>query len=315
MSNEAEIIIDKSMEKHVIKEVTPPTISIESGPDIRRYYTIILNDHLSLRIYSNTSPHYLKTAELQKGLILIYHRKQLVEEGMGFGVPVINFSEEMFFSKSSQVFAVKEHNFIMITKSFDINAVERKKIGNRRFISNQFFYYIQELSGRIYRNHGGLRKLIWEMGFLLEKALDIGRKYVTVKSKGIVTFTYNIYSDRIHVRCDFTKLNKKNQKNIFVLNEQGSSFFRKYYDTNGLTLTNHKIGAWERINARKACFSDLEDGFCFCLSKVKNSALYRGREVMEDETAWSGLIYKLTPNIDFFNYIIRINDLGGKKNQ
>ncbi len=56
--------------------------------------TLNIDEHVSLRMYSDTRPHCLHTAPLQKGLILAKDGKELVEEGMGFGAPVVIYVDK-----------------------------------------------------------------------------------------------------------------------------------------------------------------------------------------------------------------------------
>jgi hypothetical protein len=55
--------------------------------------TIRISDLISLRVYHDTRPHNLKIANLQKGLIFVYERNELVGEGTGFGLPILVCSQ------------------------------------------------------------------------------------------------------------------------------------------------------------------------------------------------------------------------------
>jgi len=64
-------------------------------------YTLPLSASLSLRIYSDTRPFSWKTADLQKGLIVVCNSKEMVGEGTGFGVPVLQYLDDTYFSGSA----------------------------------------------------------------------------------------------------------------------------------------------------------------------------------------------------------------------
>ena len=68
-----------------------------------KFCTVSLGSNLALRIYPDSRPHNLETAQLQKGLVLMVNGKEVVEEGIGFGVPVVIFSDKTYFSSSAQV--------------------------------------------------------------------------------------------------------------------------------------------------------------------------------------------------------------------
>ncbi len=63
------------------------------GPDS---WTTGIDRDIGGRIYSDTRPHNLDDAPLQKGLILLLEEKELIEEGIGFGAPVVDYADRTF---------------------------------------------------------------------------------------------------------------------------------------------------------------------------------------------------------------------------
>ena len=61
-----------------------------------------LNDELSVRLYSTTQPHLGKIAALQKGLVLVHNGQELIEEGYGFGLPIIEAQGVAYVSRRSE---------------------------------------------------------------------------------------------------------------------------------------------------------------------------------------------------------------------
>jgi len=59
---------------------------------------------VSLRLYASTEPRNLKIADLQKALILVVNGTEAVGEGTGFGLPVLVYSDETYFSGSSKLY-------------------------------------------------------------------------------------------------------------------------------------------------------------------------------------------------------------------
>ena len=68
-----------------------------------RPITLQLTDRLSVRLYRDCRPSCLETGALQKGLVLLLDGKELIEEGVGFGVPVVKYEDKTFFSSKADV--------------------------------------------------------------------------------------------------------------------------------------------------------------------------------------------------------------------
>ncbi len=61
-------------------------------------YTLPISNSVVLGVHLDTKPWNMKTADLQKGLILIYNGVDVIGEGTGFGVPILKYSDETYFS-------------------------------------------------------------------------------------------------------------------------------------------------------------------------------------------------------------------------
>ena len=92
---------------------------------------------------------------------------------------------------------------------------------------------------------------------------------------------------------------------ILILNEQGATFFNKFRGGNEV-LYDKKIGAWTRVDADHADFSDLREHTSFSLEKMDGATFYRGWEQVEGRFSWAGMTYALSPKTLFFNYTIRL---------
>src|SRR5512143_2635224 len=95
---------------------------------IKEPFTQKLSERTALRIYPDTHPHYLEISTLHKGLIIVYDGYERVEEGAGFGVPIIKY-DKTHFPSSAQCFLKKNDNGYVIVKSFEMDAVAKKKVG------------------------------------------------------------------------------------------------------------------------------------------------------------------------------------------
>jgi hypothetical protein len=193
-----------------------------------------LDDRFSLRIGSGTKAQVLKTSSLQKGMILTFDGREIVDEGMGFGVPVIKYRDNMYYSKDANMIRSDKKN--VVRKIFRMNGIERVRVGKLRKIEfpSPAMRFLAGASMRFlagaYTSSNFFGKKIAQVDQALRKHADIETEFVAVKERGEVSVTYEISSHRIHVECDLTHLEKDTLQKIFILNEQGSSFFRQYSD-------------------------------------------------------------------------------------
>jgi hypothetical protein len=58
---------------------------------------------MAVRLYTDTRPHTGKVARLQKGLILEVDGSEVVEEGFGFGLPLVEVEGQAYLSRSALV--------------------------------------------------------------------------------------------------------------------------------------------------------------------------------------------------------------------
>ena len=218
---------------------------------------------------------------------------------MGFGVPVIKYRNGMYYSKDAMMIRINKKN--VVGKNFRMDSLERIRIGKLGKI--EFPSPALRFLAFAYRSSNFLGKRMTQVDQALRKRAEIETEFVAVKNRGDVSMTYEINSHRIHVKCDLTRLEKDALQKIFILNEQGSCFFRQYSDTDGVHLARGEIGAWKRVKAERACFSDPKSTFAFCLNGLEGIAMWRGREDHAD-LRWSGLIYESGPNTDIIDYDI-----------
>jgi hypothetical protein len=127
---------------------------------------------------------------------------------------------------------------------------------------------------------------------------------------GQIIITYHVsHRGIVKVKADFGLIQKRKLQKIFLLNEQGSTFFRKYHDSNGTVLFDSRIGTWERVDAGWATVSAPKNNVGFRLWRIKGSTLRSGREFLEGYLDWIGLDYEIGPDTTEFEYEIEI--LGG----
>lgn len=188
-----------------------------------------ISKQLSLRLYSNTLPHRDHISCLQKGLILIHRGVELSGEGTGFGVPVLRYRDRDYFSGSSTVQTFHNDNCTTAVKNFRFDvALERnfRGVKSRNKMMRKLVRRLEEL----YQRHGNWMWLILKKSLL--ETFGVQTSFVQVKPVGTVSVVFRIENSLIHVKADFNSLEKDGLEKIFLLNEQASSHFRKYCDSN-----------------------------------------------------------------------------------
>ena len=268
----------------------------------REEYTIPISTEVGLRISSDTKPHNLMIANLQKGLRFIYRGKEMVGEGTGFGVPVLLYSNDTYFSGSSRVSFSTKGIVHTIRKEYTMNKLQRKKMRGVK-LENPILRTVWKYLDRLYQKHRHLQPAFSHD--ILGK-LHIHLEFVDTKSVGKVIATYSIEHDRIKVRIDFDPIEKKGLRKIFVLNEQGSKLFRRYSDSCGAELVEREIGGWGIVEAESACITDQQGKVGFQLWASRSGNLHRGREFVKNLADWIGLDYEISPVNSVFEYKIKI---------
>jgi hypothetical protein len=284
--------------------------SVESGkPSIAQFpHTHPISDTVALRVHADTKPKNMKTAQLQKGLILLYKGTEVIGEGIGFGVPIAKYSDETVFSGSSSLRIRTLENIVEIRKEFIMDLVTRNTLRNFKLENPKIRTLLDSIS-TIYKKQYQ-RHVYFARYILLTRSLlfKFGVKSTFIKSapKGVVVVTYLIDQNRILVKLDLSLLERTNLGKIFVLNEQGAHFFRTYSDSESLKLDDEAIGAWNEVTSQSARITNAQDKIGFSLKNVEGTKLRRGRELIKGSLDWIGLDYELGAEHSQFEYEIEV---------
>jgi hypothetical protein len=239
----------------------------------------------------------------------VYRDVERVGEGAGFGVPVIVCSDETYFSGTSKVCMSRGGSSLAIRKEFLMNLVARNALRGIK-LENRKVRTILKHAAEFYREHKHLRSLTLKS---FSKELEFNTCFIETEPIGSVVVDYTIIKGGILIRADFRLLKKKDLDGIFVLNEQGTRFFRKYSDSEGNVLADENIGAYDCVTAERAEITDLSGRIGFGLHQLRSSLLRRGREFLEGTLDWVGLDYDIDPKASVFEYKIEILGVQGKK--
>jgi hypothetical protein len=261
-----------------------------------------VSENLLIRLYADTKPHHQLITRTQKGLILFSNERELAGEGIGLGVPAIRYKDRTYFSGSSTLRFQQTRSHATAIKKFSLNLTTERTLRNIT-LETKATRKIKRSLDKLYMNHKHLRLLATEN---LLKQVGIKRAFTQTKPVGTATITYNIDPPYIRTEAEFNLFQNADLQKIYLLNEQGSTHFRKYYDSNGAVLFDEAIGAWEKVDASWACIYSVEDRFGFRLWKHKDAILHRGREFLHGTHDWIGLDYEADPENLHFDYDIEL---------
>lgn len=270
------------------------------------YITVDLKDRLSVKAYFDCSPHCMETAPLQKGLVLMLDEKELIEEGMGFGVPVVKYKDKTYFSTSAKLSMHENRSSHMLRKTYLLDAVSRKKIGQESYINDGFYSSVHKTFEKLYLHNKRISPFLNKIMELRDVA-RIKTEFKKVNPRGTISVDYEVLSSSIRISVDFSNLELNNCQEALVVNEQGSTIFENYADTSGVHLAAKNIGAWDVVTANKASMLNANEQLAFSLQRVKGATLFRGWEKTRNRFSWAGLSYSLRPNHGTFKYTIHLD--------
>jgi len=83
-----------------------------------------LNDDVEIRLHATTRPHVGKIAALQKGLVLVYQGQAIIEEGYGFGLPIIDAPDGAHISRHAETTIQRDGGDVKLVKSYRIDVLD-----------------------------------------------------------------------------------------------------------------------------------------------------------------------------------------------
>ncbi len=268
--------------------------------------TVPLSSRLSVRLYSDCRPNYLETAALQKGLVLLHDGRELIEEGVGFGVPVLKYEDKTFFSSKAEVTVQKHDSGYLLTKNFVLDTVSVKKIGSASYINDKLYSTARKSFQLLYLKHKRLNPLFNKL-MEIRDLFGIKTEFRRVNPRGTITVTYHCQPDAIKIHADLSNITLNRCQEVLLLNEQGSSIFQAYTDTTGRKLWGNQIGAWERVAAANAALRSPDSRVAFSVGDGSGASLFRGWERTRKRFSWAGLSYSIQPHTNEFDYCISLH--------
>jgi hypothetical protein len=270
--------------------------------DSENCFTFKLNEALAVRVYRDNKPCCLETAPLQKGLVLVHHGKELIEEGIGFGVPVVKYQDKTLFSRTAQIVTCADQR--CFEKHFLLDTISTKRF-YKTHVNDNFYEAIHKLFEKAYLGHQTMQPLNNKI-MELRELLKIKTEFQHVKPRGIIKIKYALLDDAVRVSADFSGLALKDCVELLMLNEQGANNFGCYSDSDGLRLVTGRIGAWDVVSAKNASLTNSSGDLGFSLEPAASARLFRGWEKTRNRFSWAGLSYSIASARTNFEYVIRL---------
>jgi hypothetical protein len=228
--------------------------------------------------------------------------RELIEEGMGFGVPVVKYADKTFFSGKAEVRNCSEN---ILEKTFWLDTISVKKFGKTAAI-DRVYSPLRRTFEVLYLKHKKLKPL-FNTVMELRQLAGVKTEFVSVKPRGIITVRYNCQPSSVNVEADFSNLTLDGYQEVLFLNEQGASTFQKYTDTKRKTLLGNHIGAWDIVDAQEAYLQSPKGQLMFSLKNLEGTMLFRGWEQTRKRFSWAGLNYSVQPQRGIFCYSIKLS--------
>ncbi|MHB8086033.1 MAG: hypothetical protein ACYDHZ_09415 [Dehalococcoidia bacterium] len=289
---------------------------------MNQYSDISLDGHFSLTLFQTLSgtvsiffdstPNRLNNYaadRIQKGLVLDCGEKELVEEGTGFGVPVLKFGSEAFFPGAARLCCYKDGEPVQLTVEYDLNLVHRMSSHNK-LIDTSTFYSAKEFFSWLHRKYPPLRSPLATGADAIKCIAGLQSRFEVIPTVATINTVYFVYPDGlILVTLDLSGLPKNRRAEVIICNEMGANYFDGYEDSNGIILSGKAIGTWDEMQTARGSLTDSCHGIKFTVPRVKGARLFRGRELVPGRLAWSGLNYVLTQVPRVFTYEIKVGTM------
>ncbi len=250
------------------------------------------------------------TAALARGLLLLRDGRELAEEGVGFGVPVLKQGVRTFFPGQVAITPFPGVPCRGLTAVFRVNLRERLASGRRAAVRSRPLYAAKNYLAALHRRLPLLRGLLTAASSGLCSILGWRITFERAELDAEVKVRYSLPKDgELDVEVDLSGLPRGGFSELVVMNEQGAGCFCEYRDSAGTRLAGKDIGSWDEVTAGRASFLSPAHQLAFSLRRLKEARRFRGREQIGSRLSWSGFGYSLRPIPGKFHYTVRIGGL------
>lgn len=233
---------------------------------------------LSLEISDEPGPDFLSTRGLQKGLIAFHERECLVQEGLGFGAPILGTGTKTYFSKNADL-EVSDGDIIK-TYTFDCAALI--EMGARPLKNPALRLGFEALVG-LYMRIEGLQPALLRLQQGMARTFNASCRFVDTEPVGTAKIRYRPSGEIIRISAEFETDLKGPQ--FIMVNEQGADFFDSAC-IDGRTLNDEGMTGW--MSAKQATLCSSRAGLRFGVAGYGPARLFAGRE-RTPYLSWAGL--------------------------
>ena len=219
------------------------------------------------------------TSRLQKGLILISNGQELMEEGVGFGVPVLKLGVKTIFPGGIELSCLDKGSRQEISAKYILNLEERITSHGLGSIESRLLYQIKNHLAELYRRSPLTRGPLTAISNAVRSSFAWQTTYEDAGYSHVVKVNYAIdcHTGVIAVEVDMVTLAEDGMTELILMNEQGAHHFDLYSDSSGLELKGEKIGSWNEVTAERASFRSNAHRLAFTLQQINGARLFRGR--------------------------------------
>jgi hypothetical protein len=270
--------------------------------------SVPLRGDLALTIADRPTGNGFPTARLQKGPLLFHEGRDLAEEGVGFGVPVLKRGALTIFPGGVELAERRDGTSRVIVAAFRMDLVERLADAEGRGPTSGSFYAVRDLLAALHRRLPLLRGPLTATSNAVRRRHGWVTTFAQTGTVATLDVSYRIESDRprLHIAVDMTGLPEKGFTEMVVMNELGARHFDRYMDSDGARLRGRQIGTWREVAAARAAFVGTSSGVAFSVGQVPGAKLFRGWELVGSRLAWSGFGYVVRPAREPFSYDVRL---------
>jgi hypothetical protein len=264
-----------------------------------RQHFLKLNDRVGFILNEGIDRGQGDSSSLEKGLIMIVRGNPVYGEGVGFGVPALEYQDKIIFSTLARI--NKDDN--KLVKSFSMDAYHRRTWMHKFPINDRLYSIISDKFKHRYQRDKQYQKFL---RFLMKFITLLGLRISTEKisSKGFVDVTYRISEDNLIIIVDTSGLLDKEYHRLLIFNEQSADF--DLYKDEIIELRKDEIGVWEEAYCQEASLTNESAKTTFFVKKLDGTKLFRGRELLQPRLDWAGFCYIIPQKIEHVQYVIRI---------
>lgn len=254
---------------------------------------------LALEISDQPGPDFLTTRGLQKGLVAFHEGKCLVQEGLGFGAPILGTQTKTYFSKTASVGVADE----VLIKTFKFDCASQIEMGDKRLKNPALRYGFEALVG-LYMRMERLQPLLLKLQRGLARSFNASCRFTDVEPVGEARVRYKPVQAGVQIASEFETSLESPQ--FIMVNEQGADFFDRA-KLDGRQLAGDGITGW--MSAGKATLMSSSTGLRFSIDGCPSARLFAGRE-RTPYLSWAGLdIHSRKKRLE---YVLAIGDDGRK---